>query len=63
MDVTEYGVWSDEAAGFIETGLWTPAEAKIAWLHHSADDETARVRKICPDHEEQPANECEECLS
>lgn len=56
----EYGLFSDE--GCIEAGFHsdTAAEAAIA-DRYDVDDELT-VRAICPDHEEQPADACEECF-
>lgn len=60
----EYGVWSDAAGGFIETGLWSDVEAQqalFAQIRAGEDPGDLDVLPVCPDHEEQPARSCEEC--
>lgn len=69
----EYGIWSDLAGGFIETDFHD--EAGKAEAQEQIDDAckgfggdldpdeavACSVIRICPDHEEQPADGCEEC--
>lgn len=59
----EYGIWSDEGGGFVEAGIWSLGVAETALIDYRRDDPAARIRKICPDHEEQPADDCEDCLA
>jgi hypothetical protein len=58
--VTEYGIWSNGAGGFIETGIYDLDEANAA-LDEWPPEEEAEVLEICSEHEEQPAIGCEEC--
>lgn len=60
----ECGVYSDAAGGFLETQLPSTAEAEQArhdLLAGGEDAEDLTVLWICPDHEEQPADSCEDC--
>lgn len=64
--MTEYGIWSDAAGGFVDTGLYTRTEMNKALdEHRSNGDDTARIRRLCPDHAdlEQPADACEDCAA
>lgn len=69
---TQYGVWSTESGGFIVTSSWSSEEAerdRQAEIANAApedrEDATAdlTVRAICSDHEEQPADGCEDCAT
>jgi hypothetical protein len=58
-----YGVWSDGAGGIVyvdhcalDVANWTAAEI----LAENPDDEV-RIVVMCDDHEEQPADSCEDC--
>lgn len=55
----EWGIWSNFDGGFVETQLWSEAEAMARLPEYSEDD--PEVLEICPDHEEQPLMGCEEC--
>lgn len=56
---TEWGLFNDE--GCLEAGFWSKAEAVAAiGEHYSAEDELT-AREVCPDHEEQARDSCEEC--
>jgi hypothetical protein len=60
----EFGVWSQTEGGFVEDGFWSKVEAQVraAELNDEVeDDEEHTVLEICPDHEGEPANACEEC--
>lgn len=66
--MTEYGVFNDE--GCIEAGFWTFAAADAVALRYrqtwdntneNDGDPNAQALEICPDHEEQPLDGCEEC--
>ncbi|WP_160051183.1 hypothetical protein [Nocardiopsis sp. FR26] len=60
----EWGVFNDEGCTFV--GSRAEAEAQAA-KDRAADDghwaELISVHRICPDHEEQPKDACEECLT
>lgn len=69
---TEYGVWSGESGGFVVTGAWSSGEAdrdRQAEVDRADPEDRAdagedlTVRAICPDHEEQPADGCEDCAA
>jgi hypothetical protein len=51
--ITEYGLFIDE--GCTERGYWTREAAE----RDAGADET--VRAMCPDHDDQAADFCEEC--
>lgn len=60
----EHGVWSDAAGGFVETGLYLPSqvdEAVARLVGQGEDRDDLTVLAICPDHEERPAQQCEDC--
>ncbi|WP_435113852.1 hypothetical protein [Nocardiopsis synnemataformans] len=60
----EWGVFNDEGCTFV--GSRTEVEAQAA-KDRAEDDgyyaELISVHPICPEHEEQPKNACEECLT
>lgn len=53
----EWGVFTDE--GCVAAGFWSQTEAEA----HMAEEDSPelRVARICPDHEEQDAEHCEDC--
>jgi hypothetical protein len=62
----EHGVWSDAAGGFVDTQLYGQAsmrEALDALIAQGEDPEDLKVLAICPEHEEQVADTCDECLA
>ena len=60
--MAEYGVFNDE--GCLDSGYITFAQADaVAADFRRQGDEYAKASEICPDHEEQPAGECEDCLT
>lgn len=65
--MAEYGIFSDE--GLVEGALPNEVEAQVALGEHRADAEKVGAdpavlyaSEICPDHEEQPRKNCEECF-
>lgn len=65
--MTEYGIWSDTEAGFIETG-YSSYQAALDGLIYLADrddldKDDLSAREICPEHpdQEQPKEGCEIC--
>lgn len=66
MATTELGIWSDAAGGFIDAGLYSEDEAEAAIVSLVADGETQgdlSVIEVCPEHQEQPKDGCEECAA
>ncbi|MBT2213496.1 hypothetical protein [Actinomadura sp. NEAU-AAG7] len=64
--VSEWGVWSDFAGGFIYGPCDSTRAAEAArdeLIEQGEDSDDLRVRGLCPDHsdEAQPADACEEC--
>jgi hypothetical protein len=60
--MTEYGIFNDE--GCIERGFWTEDEAGVALADYYADgEENLSIEALCGEHDEQPADSCEECFS
>lgn len=56
----EFGIFTDE--GCIEAGFFSRDAAEAVRLERYAG-EVAAVHEICPDHEEQPRDACEDCDS
>lgn len=61
----EYGIWSEEAGGFLTAQIYSPEQGaqEIAEMVE-ADAELAgdlTVVEICPDHEGERRDACEEC--
>lgn len=66
MATQEFGIWSDAAGGFIETGFWSKMEAEGAMpalIAEGEDEDDLSALAICAEHEEQPADTCEECAT
>lgn len=66
--MTEYGIWDDGQGGFIAAQCYSPAEATLALDQFQGEYRTAgedpdvlSFVEMCPDHEEQPNDGCEEC--
>lgn len=68
----QYGVWSEESGGFVCSGAWSPEEAgrdRQAEIDQADADDRAEaaedlsVRRICSEHDEQPADGCEDCAT
>lgn len=62
--MNEQGIWSDAAGGFIETGIYGDDDAAArleSWRAEGEDD--AEIKAVCPDHEEQPADSCQDCYA
>lgn len=58
----EYGVFNDE--GCIHSQLYSATTAEeAAAVYRAEGDDYAIARAICPEHEEQPADTCEECAA
>lgn len=58
--MTEYGVFNDE--GCIDQGFWSLKEAQSQADHYRSLGETAAFASaICPDHEQQELDYCDEC--
>lgn len=61
---TEFGVWSELDGGFLVAQTWSSAEAekeREQLITDGEDPDYLTVMDICPDHEEQPRDGCEEC--
>ena len=57
--MTEWGIFNDE--GMVEGGFRSPEEATEAiWDRYDEEDDLS-VLEVCPWHEEQPRDTCEEC--
>lgn len=61
-----YGAWSEGAGGFIYSGDCATEAANYAadelrTLAKDDDTDTIQILAVCPDHEEQPKNGCEDC--
>lgn len=61
-----YGAWSEGAGGFVYTGdcateVANWAADELQTLAKDDDTDTIQILAICPDHDEQPKNGCEEC--
>jgi hypothetical protein len=60
MTATEYGLFNDE--GCVERGLWSRAEAERELARYSDEDELT-AKALCEVHDEQAADDCEECFA
>ncbi len=59
---SRYGVWDNNDAGFVHVEDCAQSAANWAGEQLYADsDSDLKVMAVCPDHEEQPANGCEDC--
>lgn len=64
-----YGAWSEGAGGFVFSGLDCAIEAanwaadELREYAKDDDTDTFQILAICPDHDEQPKDGCEECLT
>lgn len=62
-----YGAWSESAGGFVYSGVDCATDAanwaadELRQLAKEDDTDKFEILAICPDHEEQPKNGCEEC--
>lgn len=66
----EYGIWTDNDGGFTEAQLYSLEEAEdrlAEIIGESKDPESERedlsIKEICPDHEGQVKDGCEECAT
>jgi hypothetical protein len=57
--VIEFGVFNDE--GLLEGQFYSRKAAEEALADLYAEDDEAEVAIVCPDHEEQRREHCEEC--
>lgn len=60
----EYGIWTESDGGFSEVGLGKlQADHRLVELIAEDPDnaEDLKILEICGEHEEQPAEGCEEC--
>lgn len=55
----EYGLFNDE--GCVERQFYSLGEAYAALHEYYSTEDDLTVRLLCPGHEEQPADGCEEC--
>lgn len=63
-----YGAWSEGAGGFVYSGdcateVANWAADELRKLAKDDDTDTIQIHAMCPDHDEQPKNGCEECGS
>ncbi|MDX2794058.1 hypothetical protein [Streptomyces scabiei] len=62
-----YGAWSEGAGGFVYSGVDCATDAanwatdKLRQLAKNDGTDTLQILAVCPDHEGQPKNGCEEC--
>ena len=58
--MTEHGVFNDE--GCIDRGFYSLKDAEAAVREYRKDgDEHVHAAVLCGEHDEQPADSCEEC--
>lgn len=68
MTITEYGIWCAEDGGFTVKQIYSVAEGEkeiveLVAANPDAADYTLTITPVCPDHEEQPKDGCEECYA
>ena len=63
MSYGQYGVWSEQAGGFIETGLASRQTGAALDRHIAAGESSGDLAAylVCPWHDEQREFDCEEC--
>lgn len=62
MSTREYGVFNAE--GCIERGFYTRVLADVVAMRYlTGGDIDAYAAELCPDHEEQPRDTCEDCAT
>jgi hypothetical protein len=59
--MTEFGLFNDE--GCVEAGFYSEAEARAAIDHRFDAEDELTAREICPEHEEQARDTCEDCFA
>lgn len=60
----QYGAWSEGAGGFIFAAGCAMESANFAAEQLDEDpDDTVKILAVCSEHEEQPADRCEECFA
>ena len=63
--MTHLGLWTESGGGFVETGLYTQAEADGRLAEYVAEDpdnsEDLEIVEACSEHEDEPAQGCSEC--
>jgi hypothetical protein len=59
--MTEYGIFNDE--GCIENGMYSLDEAKSVAAERYSDEPDTVIREMCPEHNEQPRDSCEDCYA
>lgn len=62
--MTEYGLFSDE--GCFYGPCYSLAEAEIEKARYVAegeDPDDVTIRELCPDHEGQPKDDCDDCFA
>lgn len=57
----EYGIFNDE--GCVERQFWSSGEAAEFIADNYDEEDGLEVRELCPDHDEQPYDACEECYA
>lgn len=56
---TEFGLFNDE--GCVANQFYSRHEAEAFMLTEYEEDDELHVAEICPEHEEQERDTCEEC--
>ena len=60
----EFGIWSDEAGGFIDRGYIASSDPAVViayWVLQGEDPADLQYLAICREHEEEQARHCEVC--
>lgn len=57
--MAEYGLFNDE--GCVEAGFYSREEALNARAMRYDPDDDLEVLEVCPDHEGQPREHCDDC--
>jgi len=56
----EFGIFNDE--GCVEGGFYSRDEAEAARTVRYAEDDDCHVSRCCPEHPEEEAETCENCM-
>lgn len=67
MALREFGIWTENDGGFVETQIYSidEGEARLVEYYEEDIDNVGDLSlvEVCPDHEEQRKDTCEECAA
>ncbi|WP_020142314.1 hypothetical protein [Terracoccus sp. 273MFTsu3.1] len=67
MALREWGIWTENDGGFIEAQIYSTEQGEARLVEYFEEDPDnvgdLSLVEICPDHEQQPKDACEECAA